>query len=1232
MTAPQLIERNLTFSFAQSVSVATGQPDILQVSIIPLADASNPSAGATFAGGVKTQSVELTNVTNVVTFQLLPSNAPGNSESVNYRVMWRAGVMGRTFTFDFAMPDADITWENLVAGTGNIIDGAAYLQQSDLGVPGRVARLNDQGLVVDASGTPVATEADVATVSGALSAETNQRQAGDTTLANSLGAQIASQATSLTTAYQNYVTSQIASVNGDLAAERGQRISVDAGLQIQINDNFNSLNNEITNRTNLTTTINETLSVKADLDNTGHVPVGEIPEVVFTNAFPVMDQTTMLALPASQGDVAVRPDGVWLLNGADPTALINWVSLTTVSSVNGRRGQVQIAASDVGAIPVGGSVTQTQVVGLSTALSNKANTSDLAAITATVAAIQTDPTLVHTVAGVVPTTLMSSSMVYLNTLGQLVKKDGTIIPLGSGGSGAVFSVNGQTGLVALTAASVGAIAVGGSITQGQVTGLSTALGLKADLSALTATNNALTNKADLVTGLVPLSQIPVLPQTQVNNLSTTLSGNQLTASTNAVNRIASLEATVALGGGGGGGGGTSTTSTFYTDPNTTTEVTDLTTVVLHSPWGIDSDGMVTGTTGTWYYLYTGVRSTDVAYPFISMNGHLQLHKWDESGPADPTYALESDVLALTTTVGTKANQTDLIATNAALSAKANQTDLTALGNTVSTLATAASVNALSTTVSTKANASDLATTNATVATKANTTDLNTLSTTVGTKANSSDLATTNSNVAAINTALSSKADLVGGFVPVTQLPSLAQSKVIGLATSLTAKADLVSGTVPLSEIPTNIPTTSVFDASKSQPLSTTLGAKADLVGGVVPLSQIPTGALPNVVQVTSQAGMLALTAAQVQPGDICLITAGVNQGTYILSTASGQSDPSILGDWIPLSTGSAPVTQVNGQTGNVVLTAASVGALDASLPVAASSAVSGSTLATTLANAATIANLASGLSTKTAPADVQAMLYTSNFTKRADYVSVSAIATLSGLFAVDGVTLPSGSIVLCTAQASAANNGLWVASGGGWSRPADYASGKFVAKDTLVIVSNQTGSPSGANNESVWQITSILDGGVSVTGGFIDTDPVLTTWARIGWMNSQYAPIQGNGISITGSSSGGTFSAVAPTTVVGTGGTSIPSGIVVSSAGISADILSIPRKFVYTTNGTEGNIVSVTHNLATTSPHISIWDNSVTPNVLVLAGATITNANTLSVEFASIVGPGAGHYRICIVG
>lgn len=98
-----------------------------------------------------------------------------------------------------------------------------------------------------------------------------------------------------------------------------------------------------------------------------------------------------------------------------------------------------------------------------------------------------------------------------------------------------------------------------------------------------------------------------------------------------------------------------------------------------------------------------------------------------------------------------------------------------------------------------------------------------------------------------------------------------------------------------------------------------LAGKADLVGGQVPTSQLPAVALVKPNSVADRAGMLALTA---QEGDVAVITAGADKGTYML----GSGAPSTFGSWVKLVSPDAPVQSVNGQTGTVNLDASNVGA------------------------------------------------------------------------------------------------------------------------------------------------------------------------------------------------------------------------------------------------------------------------------------------------------------------
>lgn len=99
--------------------------------------------------------------------------------------------------------------------------------------------------------------------------------------------------------------------------------------------------------------------------------------------------------------------------------------------------------------------------------------------------------------------------------------------------------------------------------------------------------------------------------------------------------------------------------------------------------------------------------------------------------------------------------------------------------------------------------------------------------------------------------------------------------------------------------------------------------KADLVDGKVPSSQIPAIALTKPFSVASRSAMLALNA---QEGDVAIITAGADKGTYML----GSGSPATFSSWIFMAvTSAAPVQSVNGQTGTVNLGYSNVGAAPA---------------------------------------------------------------------------------------------------------------------------------------------------------------------------------------------------------------------------------------------------------------------------------------------------------------
>ena len=70
--------------------------------------------------------------------------------------------------------------------------------------------------------------------------------------------------------------------------------------------------------------------------------------------------------------------------------------------------------------------------------------------------------------------------------------------------------------------------------------------------------------------------------------------------------------------------------------------------------------------------------------------------------------------------------------------------------------------------------------------------------------------------------------------------------------------------------------------------------------------------------------------------------------------------------------------------------------------------------------------------------------------------AVSNQAALSGLLTIDGVTVASGDLVLCTAQTTATQNGPWVAASGAWARPSWWAAASTVNEGQYFMVAEGT--------------------------------------------------------------------------------------------------------------------------------------------------------------------------------
>ena len=1087
MTSPTLVFRNLTVNFARSVSASTQTPITLQVVLTALSTPTSVVAGATFIEAPLSRDVLLANTTNSVVFRLVPSDLAGLSQRVLYRIAWRSGgATGRTFTYDFAMPNADVTFEQ-IKSLNYVIDGQVYLQQTDLGVAGRIARLNSSGQVVNAAGNPVASPSDLTALQTAIAAEVTARQSGDTQTRTQLQTSLDTQITGATTA----INATVSGIQQQLATQISTEVAARAGADAAHN---------------------AALNLKADLVS-GIVPLSQLPEVVRTNP---------------------------------------------VTSVNGSTGAVSLSLTSVAA--VGGAIPQSQVTNLTSDLAGKASTASLTTATGRITAIENDTTVVKTVAGVIPSALNDSRMAYVDASGQFItRKDGTII---SGAGGAVASVNSKAGNVVLTLTDVAS--AGGAISQAQVSGLTTALSGKVDNTDARLTNSRTpsTHAASHASGG---SDALTLATTQVTGLATTLS----TYGT----RLTSLETRVTAVEGSGGGGGTIGTLTWFAGSAPTGT---FSTLALRSPFGYNPTNASANAQG-FYYNPAGAESADVRFPYITPNGHLELRRWDESAPADPVLATAADLTALTTIVNGKAAQSDLSTLTTTVSGKASQSALDSLTSTVNTRAAQSALDSLITTVGTKANTADVTTL---LAAKASQTDLTSLTTTVGTKAAQSALDT-------LTTTVGTKAS---------------QTDLTALTTTVGTKAS--QSAVDAKEA----------TANKNQP-NGYAGLGSD---GKLSTSQLPSLALSSVQTVASRAAMLALTSTTVQPGDVCIITTGVDQGSYILTA----TDPSVFTNWTLLTTPTGTVSSVNGQTGTVVLTASSVSALPSN-GTAAISSISG--LTTALSGKIDSAGLTSALAnrpswsaTSGSPTLETILSASSQAKQKATYVATSAVASLTGQQSADGVVMPIGSVVLLTAQSSSVANGLWVVNTSAWTRVTDMASGSYLVKGTLVVVSSGN-----TNANTLWQVTS--------ASGVVDT--AANNWAKIGSVGSGYTATAGNGITITGASPTQAYAVrPSPTVNVGTGTVADPTvaqsqGISVSSTGVAVDTSIVARKYV-------GDVPSgsltprIYHNLNTRRVLVQVIE--VSTGIGVLVGWQASAANYVDLEFSSV--PTFGQWAVLVIG
>jgi hypothetical protein len=1164
--------RSLTFDFSQVVAAPGEAPEEWEIVLTPL---KSPLDGTVpdgvLVGGLRSQTFKMG---DAPVFEVVPSDAPGLSSTVWYRAGWRPRFFGRMETYDFTMPDTDITFDDL-KDLGKVIGDSVYLRQIDLGV--HVAAIDSEGYVLDGNGDRIGsgnvTEEE-------LAAERQARALADQQVTANLQNQLTDQVNATLSTATTRIANAVSALQSADFAETGARLTAVATLNATINTVAADLHTDLEAIASQVSAHEDALPLKADLVN-GKIVTSQLPALSLVTAVPVAGQVEMLALTDDQvqpGDIAVRPDGSWLLLRTPVNDINNWIMLSTgggVQSVNGQEGIVHLGAADVGAIAIGAMISQTQITGLGTALAAKADVTVTNGLNTRLLTLENDTAIVRTVSGLIAKALMPADVAFVDVNGLLRRKDGTLIP-GGGGSGGPVDWSQVVNVPATFPPTIGS------------TSSTAVAGNDARLT------NARTPTPHAASHGVGQSDAITIAVTQVSTLGTTL--------TSLGNRTSSLETrvdTLESGGGTGGGGGSSAKTLWFDGPATIGVAANnfaafqSALVLQKGPWGQADDG-------TYYYDPAGANNDEWRFPVLTPNGHLKLVKWDETAPADPVMATQSALNSLQALVDDKADSSTVTALAATVDGKVDTTTLTSNYTTTAGLTTLLGGKADTSALASKADASALATTN---------TNLAALTTTVGNKVDTSYLTANYSTTASTNALLAAKADLVAGKLSSSQIPTgIPQVNVANLPTSLAGKADLSGGVVPLTQLP-------AYPTSKVTNLDSLLAGKADLIGGKLASSQLPSLATTEVVPVANLAAMLALTTAQVQIGDIAVITGTADQGSYIL----GAADPSVQANWIalvpPTNSGVTGIFSANTGgllTGNVTLTAADVGARNATTLIGSSDLTA--TLLNTINNKAN----ASDLATKTSAADVTALMASQATTKITVNVVATANISLSGTPTIDGVPTVAGMRVLATNQTSHINNGIFVVSGSGtWLRATDMAgpnpsgvgpAGTTFLPGTLVIVTSGT-----ANANTVWVGTGDNSGNAGVVG------TAQNNWAlalRAG-PPLVYTAANNSGLLID------TTTPSAPTISVKN-----TTGISVTTAGVGVDHTKVP--FLAKGVVPPGNAnTTITHNLGTQDIMVAIYDF----NTYALAGLvswTSQDNNNVVLEFGTA--PTTNQYRYVIFG
>lgn len=200
--------------------------------------------------------------------------------------------------------------------------------------------------------------------------------------------------------------------------------------------------------------------------------------------------------------------------------------------------------------------------------------------------------------------------------------------------------------------------------------------------------------------------------------------------------------------------------------------------------------------------------------------------------------------------------------------------------------------------------------------------------------------------------------------------------------------------------------------------------------------------------------------------------------------------------------------------------------------------------------------------------------------KQSVRVATTANITLSGLQTVDGVSLAVNDSVLVKNQSTGAQNGLYLAQSGAWTRRSDADANAEVTAGLSVMVTEGT-----ANADSQWRLTTN------------DTIVIGTTALVFAQIGAATAYVGGTGITVAGNT-------------------------------ISVDTAVVVRKFAQTIGNGALTAIAVTHGLNTLDVNVQVYEVATGETV----ECDVTRTSTSQVTLGFTTAPATNSLRVVVQG